>query len=457
MSHILFVTGKLAEPALRRVVGELAAAGKFDYSLAVLPITVAALAPTAWIATHLPPPVNVDRAIIPGMCSGDLAVLESAWPGVRVERGPNDLRDLPEYFGSKQAVSAYGGFDIEILAEINHAPRMTMDAIVAMAKRFAGSGADVIDLGCDPGHVWTDVGDAVRRLRDLGLRVSVDTFDAAEAGAAVKAGAELVLSVHHANRGAAVDWGCEVVAVPDVIDTLDGLDETVNFLTRHGVRFRLDPVLSPIGFGFANSLVRYHETRRRYPDAAMMMGIGNITELTDVDSAGVNVTLLGYCQELAIHSVLTTEVINWSRSCVRELDLARRLVAYACKNRVLPKRVEPNLVVLRDPKLKEHGDQALAELAANIHDKNFRLFAERGLIHVLARDLHLTGDDPFALFAEMAKHGTIDASHAFYLGYEMAKAMTALTLGKNYTQDQSLRWGHLTRDEKPGRHDPGPD
>src|SRR5262245_54834297 len=102
MSHILFVTGKLAEPALRRVVGELASIGRFDYSLAVLPITVAALAPTSWIATHMPPPVNVDRAIIPGMCSGDLAVLEAAWPGVRVERGPNDLRDLPEYFGSKQ-------------------------------------------------------------------------------------------------------------------------------------------------------------------------------------------------------------------------------------------------------------------------------------------------------------------------------------------------------------------
>ena len=34
--------------------------------------------------------------------------------------------------------------------------------------------------------------------------------------------------------------------------------------------------------------------------------------------------------------------------------------------------------------------------------------------------------------------------HAFYLGYEFAKAVTALTLGKNYTQDQALRWGFLT-------------
>ncbi len=452
MAHILFITGKLAEPALRRVVGELAASADTSYSVAVLPITVAALAPTPWIAAHMPPPENVDRAIIPGMCRGELEVLAAAWPGVRVERGPNDLRDLPEYFGNQRAVSDYGGYDIEILAEINHAPRLSRAEIVTLARKYRSDGADVIDLGCDPGGVWDGLGDAVRCLRDEGMRVSIDTFDATEAAAGAKAGAELILSVSRANRDAAVDWGCEVVALPDVIDTLEGLDATVEHLSRRGVRFRIDPVLSPIGFGFAASLGRYAEVRRRYPDAEILMGIGNLTELTDVDSAGVNVVLLGYCQELGIRSVLTTEVINWCRSSVRELDLARQLVAYACKNHVLPKRVEPNLVMLRDPKLHEHGETTLAELAKNITDHNFRLFAERGLIHVLARDLHLNGDDPFALFAEMTKRGDIDPSHAFYLGYEMAKAMTALTLGKNYTQDQALRWGFATRDETPGGH-----
>jgi hypothetical protein len=33
----------------------------------------------------------------------------------------------------------------------------------------------------------------------------------------------------------------------------------------------------------------------------------------------------------------------------------------------------------------------------------------------------------------------------------MAKAMTALTLGKNYTQDQALRWGFLTVPEESHR------
>ena len=77
---------------------------------------------------------------------------------------------------------------------------------------------------------------------------------------------------------------------------------------------RIDPILEPIGFGFAASLGRYLEVRRRYPDAEMMMGIGNLTELTDADSAPINVLLLGFCQELGIRSVLTTQVINWARS-----------------------------------------------------------------------------------------------------------------------------------------------
>jgi dihydropteroate synthase len=178
-----------------------------------------------------------------------------------------------------------------------------------------------------------------------------------------------------------------------------------------------------------------------------MMGIGNLTELTDVDSAGVNVMLLGFCQELGIRSVLTTEVINWCQSCVRELDLARRLVYHAHHQRVLPKHLQPDLVMLRDPKLNTFGEETLQQLAEQITDKNFRLFAERGRLHVINSKLHLQGTDPFELFAQMAAGDAITPDHAFYLGYEMAKAVTALTLGKNYTQDQALRWGFLTAAE----------
>jgi dihydropteroate synthase-like protein len=449
--HLLFVTGKLAEPALRRLLADLAGRTGFDFSVAVLPITVVALATTPWIARHLTVPPGVDRVLLPGLCGGDLApVTEVA--GVPVERGPKDLRDLPEFFGSSGGrPEGYGAFDIAILAEINYAPRLSLAELLAQARALRAAGADLIDLGCDPAVTWEGAGEAVRTLRGEGLRVSLDSFNVREVEAAVAAGAELILSVNSSNRDAARAWGCEVVAVPDVPATLEGLDRTVEVLAAAGVPFRIDPILEPIGFGFAASLARYLEVRRRYPAAEMLMGIGNLTELTDVDSAGVNVALLGFCQEVGIRSVLTTEVINWCRSCVRELDLARRLVYHACKHRVLPKRLEPDLVMLRDPKLKEHGEQALRELAARVTDRNYRLFAERGLLHVLSGQMFLQGADPFALFEQMRQRDAIDPAHAFYLGYEMAKAVTALTLGKNYVQDQALRWGLLTALEESHR------
>ncbi len=449
--HLLFVTGKLAEPSLRRTLDELAPRAGFDFSVAVLPITVVALATTPWIARHLTVPGGVDRVILPGLCQGDMEPVRAL--AAEVERGPADLRDLPDFFGAAaESRSGYGAFDIAILAEINHAPRLSRAEIVKQALAMHADGADLIDVGCDPGSTWAGVGATVRALRDAGLRVSIDSFDPHEVEAAIAAGAELVLSVNSTNVSAARSWGCEVVALPDVLATLEGLDRTIEKLQAWGVKFRIDPVIEPIGLGFAASLDRYLEVRRRYPDAEMMMGVGNLTELTDVDSAGINVLLLGFCQEVGIRSVLTTQVINWCRSCVRELDLARRLVYHACTRRVLPKHVEPDLVLLRDPKLRSHGDATLAELASRVKDSNFRLFAERGLLHVFNNQMFLQGADPFALFAQMRERAQIDPSHAFYLGYEMAKAVTALTLGKNYVQDQALRWGFLTVPEK-NQHD----
>ncbi|HJT79321.1 MAG TPA: DUF6513 domain-containing protein, partial [Gemmataceae bacterium] len=422
-------------------------------------ITVVALASAPWVARHLSLPPGVDRVLLPGLCAGDLAPL-AAQLGVPVERGPKDLRDLPEFFGRRAGPpQGYGAYDIAILAEINHAPRLPRAELLARARAYRDAGADVIDVGCDPGETWTGTGDAVRALRAEGMRVSIDSFDAAEVEAAVAAGAELVLSVNRGNREQAravyERHGGAFVVVPDVVATLEGLDETVAALAGWGVPFRIDPVLEPVGFGLAASLGRYLEVRRRYPDAEMMMGVGNLTELTETDSAAINLLLLGFCQEQGIRSVLTTEVINWCRSCVRELDVARRLVYHACRERVLPKHLTSDLVLLRDRRLRAHGEEALRELAAQIKDRNFRLFAERGLLHVLNDKLFLQGTDPFALFRQMQERENIDPAHAFYLGYEMAKAVTALTLGKNYVQDQALRWGFLTREEGADCQGPG--
>lgn len=460
--HVHFVTGRLAEHALRPVVADLAQRIGFDYTIDVLPITVAALMTPAWVARHVRIPPAATRVVVPGYCDGDLAPIQ-VLTAARVERGPRDLRDLDEHFGQRsQRLADYGAHDIQILAEINHAPRLPLDEILRQARSLADDGADLIDVGCDPGQTWPGVAECVRALIADGHRVSIDSLNPAEIEPAVRAGAELVLSVNATNREAARDWGCEVVVIPDDIATLGGLDETIELLAHAGVPLRIDPILEPIGCGFAASLGRYLEVRRRYPDAEMLMGIGNLTELTDADSAGINVLLLGFCQELGIRSVLTTQVINWAKTSVRECDLARRLVHFAARRRTPPKHVEPRLVTLRDAKLHAFGPEELAQLAAQIKDNNYRIFAEDGRIHLVGAGLHIADGDPFLVFQRLQSPGfggasdthppaNIDPSHAFYLGFEMAKAAIALALSKDYRQDEALDWGYLTVAEESHR------
>ena len=149
------------------------------------------------------------------------------------------------------------------------------------------------------------------------------------------------------------DSAREVVALPDTPSDLDWLDDTIAELKAAGVPFRIDPIIEPIGFGFAASLGRYLEVRRRHPGCRDHDGRRQ-SDRTDRRRFGRRERLLaGFCQELGIRSVLTTEVINWCRSCVREFDLARRLVYHAVTSDVLPKHLEPDLVMLRDPKLYE--------------------------------------------------------------------------------------------------------
>lgn len=446
--RILFVTGRLAEPSLRSVLTPLSQRVGFDFEIAVLGISVAALMHVDWVRRKLSVPTGFTRVVLPGWCHGDMDVLAAQF-GTRFDLGPKDLFDLPEYFGREgRKMPALDEYDIQILAEINHAPRLPEDELLRQAEHYREAGADLIDLGCVPGESWATIGTAVRRLREQGFRLSVDSFDRAEVEAAVEAGAELVLSCNQSNIDWATQLPVEFVVIPDNVRDIDSCDTTCNQLTAAGRAFRIDPVLEPIGFGFAASLQRYFEMRRRRPDVAMMMGIGNLTELTEVDSAGVNFLLAAICEELQIRSVLTTEVINWGRTAVHEFDIARRLVRHSVSNRVLPKHLGGQLVLLRDPRLHAIGDQGLRQIAGRLTDPNFRVFAERGEIHLMNRDGYWHGSDPYEVFDQMrAEVGTLTAEHAFYLGAELCKARTALTLGKQYQQDEALRWGFLSVEE----------
>jgi dihydropteroate synthase len=152
--------------------------------------------------------------------------------------------------------------------------------------------------------------------------------------------------------------------------------------------------------------------------------------------------------------VLTTQVINWARTSVRECDVARRIMFHAATHRVLPKHLDTRLLMLRDAEIETTPTADIVELATQIRDNNYRIFASDGEVHVVGANLHLHDADPFTLMEQLRHAGpdgglprNLDPSHAFYLGYEMCKAATALTLGKTYRQDESLDWGFATKSE----------
>ncbi|MEZ0335437.1 MAG: DUF6513 domain-containing protein, partial [Gemmatimonadales bacterium] len=359
LRRVLFVTGKLAEPALRRVLAEMRP--DFQAEVAVMKITVAALMTTPWIARFLEVPPGTDLVLIPGLCEGDVGILRERF-GVQAAKGPKDLREIPSYFGHVAAALDYGAYSIEILAEINNAPKMSREAVRAAADYFRASGADVIDLGCTPGVPFPGLHDTVSDLRAAGFRISIDSFDPAEIRTAVAAGAELVLSVNGSNLEVARELaggGTRVVVIPDFGQGLDTLDRNIEGLERWGVPYLIDPVIEPIGFGFMASLERYAEVHRRHPLAQQMMGIGNITELTSADTTGVNALLIAICEELGVRAVLTTEVIPWARGAVREIDIARRLMHYAVRQRTLPKGVDDRLLTVKDPAILEYSEAEL--------------------------------------------------------------------------------------------------
>ena len=448
--RVLFVTGTLAEPALRRVLADMQP--PFEAAVAVMKITVAALMTTPWIAKHLEIPPDTDLVLIPGLCEGDPGILIEQF-GVKTEKGPKDLRQIPRYLGQAQTAPDYGSYAIEILAEINNAPKLTPAQFRAAADYFQASGADLIDIGCTPGVAFPELGNVVRGLRQAGMRVSVDSFDPGEILSAVEAGAELVLSVNGSNLEVARELGgsaTRVVVIPDFGEGLDTLDRSIDALERWNVRYLIDPVIEPIGFGFMASLERYAEVHRRYPTSAQLMGVGNITELTSADSTGVNAVLLAICEEVGVRAVLTTEVIPWARGAVREIDIARRLMHHAVSHRTVPKGVDDRLLTVKDPEILEWDEAELRRLHGAVRDPNFRIFADRQTITVFNNELFVRGTEIQEIFSQL---GVDEATHAFYLGRELMKAKLAITLGKTYRQEGALSWGYLTPpDDRKSEH-----
>jgi dihydropteroate synthase-like protein len=440
--HILFLTGKLAEKQLRQILEAMQPS--FSYEVRQLGVKVAALMTADMIARRLHETGGADRIIIPGRCRGDLLAL-SQQLGIPVERGPEEVKDLPLFFGKHAHQYDLSRYQTKIFAEIVDAPHLSVEAVLARAQYYQSQGADVIDIGCLPGTSFPHLSECIQALKQAGFVVSIDSLEPADLVAGGKAGADYMLSLTTDTLWVADEVAATPIIIPQQHGELASLDAAIRQLQARNRAFIVDPILDPLHFGFTESLVRNYQCRQQYPEVEMMLGVGNLTELTHADTVGINTLLLGICSELSINHILATEVSGHACRAIREADRARRIMYAAKQADSLPKHIAPDLLTVHDTAAFPYQADEIKAMAAEITDPSYRIQTSAEGVHIFNRDGFHTAQDPFELYPNLqVEH---DGGHAFYLGVELARAQIAWQLGKRFTQDQALTWGCAAQGE----------
>jgi dihydropteroate synthase-like protein len=438
--RLLLLTGHYAYPRLVKLMNGLGPL-PFAWRVHDIGVKVAALMTEAIILRRLPRPLGADRVILPGRCRADLVSL-SKEIGVACERGPDEMADLPSFFGRGARKVNLSQHEIRIFSEIVDASALSIDALLARAEAMRRAGADVIDLGCLPDTPFPHLEDGVHALKAAGHAVSVDSANVDELERGARAGADFLLSLTEATLDIARKYPVTPVLIPHPHSDLASLKRAAEAAAAEDISCILDPILDPIHFGFAESLSRYVETRRVMPEAQMMMGTGNLTELTEADSSGITALLLGLCSELSIRNVLVVQVSPHTRRTLAEHDAARRLMYAARNEEALPKGYGAGLNQVHDMKPFVASPPEIEERAKEVGDANYRIEVAEDGIHLYNRDGHHVAREAMAFYPHLAVRG--DDAHAFYLGAELAKAEIAFALGKRYIQDEPLDFGVAT-------------
>jgi dihydropteroate synthase-like protein len=264
---LLIITGTLAY----KVVEEYAAKCNAQSKVMALPIQVAALMNTKFIAKSLKSKnlENIDFILIPGLTFGDSKII-AAEVDIPVYKGPKYAADLPFVlnnlgedelstvipacelmtkklerlilgelvkFKEQEKIKIKAGIGIpigndqnkfwidrefrpRILAEIVNAPLLTDSKILETAKYFVQSGADIIDIGMLSEDSNPDqVKRIIKILREaINTPISIDTNDADEIKKAVNEGIDLILSINAQNMR---DLSKFTLNIPVVVTPVD--------------------------------------------------------------------------------------------------------------------------------------------------------------------------------------------------------------------------------------------
>ena len=191
---ILFLTGHLARPRLEAVLEGMKAS--FAWKVLDIGVKVAALMTEEIIARRLPKPVEADKIMLPGRCRADLDRLSERF-GVPFLRGPDELKDIPGFFGRARKASDMTKYDIQIFAEIVDASALSPSRRSSPAPRTMCARAPTSSISAAsptrPFRIWRR---RCGRCKEKGYRVSVDSADPQELLRGGKAGADFLLSLN---------------------------------------------------------------------------------------------------------------------------------------------------------------------------------------------------------------------------------------------------------------------
>jgi len=512
----LIVTGTLA----RQLVQDNVKQSHARAEVLSLPTQVAALMTPEYVSSRLSRMAlqGFDLVMLPGMMRGDVSPV-SRKIGIPAFKGPKHAADLPLVLDrlkeiklstvmpacelmkdairrralrqlasiNKKGVPAMvvgrgrrmlgigGTAPMRVLAEIVDASTMHEKTIASWARYFADSMADIVDIGMvvGGGHV-KEAQRAVRAAkRAVSVPVSIDTNDVQEMRAAVRARADMILSINAANMEQVARFASRVPVVvtpasnekswpKDAIRRVEQLEENLVQARKLGFRTLIaDPVLSPIFMpSLIESLIAYRNFSQRHPQIPILCGVGNTIELMDGDSAGASLVLAGIASEVRASILLVTEASDKTRGCVREMSTAAKMATLAKARSSPPKDLGLDLLMLKEKRIKQEHYEASLEVGVPVvsEAKGQRfIYDPRGCFKMaLDRDakqivlyyyiygesmprLVIKGKDALAISRAAIRRSLISRlDHAAYLGIELEKADIALRTQKSYVQDQSI-------------------
>jgi dihydropteroate synthase-like protein len=330
------------------------------------------------------------------------------------------------------------------------------------------SGADIIDIRTIPGEdLSKQIPEIIRTVKRVAgnLPVSIDTLNPDEIEVAVKAGADLVLSLDHGNYKEVLPL-LEEKNIPAVIlptdynrgwipETAEEKVKSLESLKRKckSIDVIPDPILDPVNSkSIVDSIKACREYTSRNPEP-IFFGAGNVAELIDVDSTGVNALLAGMGMELGAGILFTPEVSGKNKGSAYELAVASRMMFLAKNRKSIPKNLGIDLILFKDKrkheKVKEKIEVPIIEAQGGIEfiqDKagSFKILVEDDKIKVIhyknmEPQIALVSDNAKKLYEEIIKKNLVTRlEHAAYLGAELQKAEIALVTGKDYRQDLEL-------------------